>query len=113
MRQYRYGSPKRVKIENFTYGQIYTIKFISANRIGVSNPWEMKGGDILMKAPQDEPEPCIVGLTYLTKVQTMLRLREHHQSLMSTLQLDIILLNKPEQKQLLLIESNRWQFGSY
>merc|ERR1719402_98982 len=52
------GGPKKIKVENLTQGHKYRFRVVAANKIGVSDPCEMKGDDILMKDPWDEPDPC-------------------------------------------------------
>ena len=45
------GGPKKIKVENLTTGHKYRFRVVAANKIGVSDPCEMKGDDILMKDP--------------------------------------------------------------
>merc|ERR1711936_1062188 len=52
------GGPKKIKVENLTPMHKYRFRVVAANKIGVSDPCEMKGDDILMKDPWDEPDPC-------------------------------------------------------
>ena len=48
------GNPKKIKVENLTTGHRYRFRVIAANKIGSSDPCEMKGDDILMKDPWGE-----------------------------------------------------------
>jgi len=52
------GGPKKIKVEHLTTGHKYRFRVRAANKIGESDPTEMKGDDILMKDPWDEPDPC-------------------------------------------------------
>merc|ERR1711963_94263 len=52
------GGTKKIKVEHLTQGHRYRFRVIAVNKIGPSDPGEMKGDDILMKDPWDEPGPC-------------------------------------------------------
>jgi hypothetical protein len=45
------GGPKKIKVENLTQGHKYRFRVVAANKIGLSDPCEMTGDDILMKDP--------------------------------------------------------------
>jgi len=52
------GSAKKVKVKNLTPMHRYRFRTRAVNKIGESDPCEMKGDDILAKDPWDEPDPC-------------------------------------------------------
>lgn len=52
------GNTKKIKVEHLTPMHKYRFRVVAVNKIGPSDPGEMKGPDILMKDPWDEPGPC-------------------------------------------------------
>jgi len=52
------ATPKKIKVEHLTPGHKYRFRVRAVNKIGESEPCEMKGDSILMKDPWDEPDPC-------------------------------------------------------
>jgi len=52
------GNTKKIKVEHLTPMHKYRFRVVAVNKIGPSDPGEMKGDDILMKDPWDEPGPC-------------------------------------------------------
>lgn len=52
------GNTKKIKVEHPLRCTKYRFRVVAANKIGPSRPGEMKGPDILMKDPWDEPGPC-------------------------------------------------------
>merc|ERR1719430_793985 len=52
------GGAKKIKVNNLTPMHRYRFRTRAVNKIGESDPCEMKGDDILAKDPWDEPDPC-------------------------------------------------------
>merc|ERR1719447_1242807 len=52
------GGAKKIKVNNLTPMHKYRFRVRAVNKIGESDPCEMKGDDILAKDPWDEPDPC-------------------------------------------------------
>lgn len=52
------GKDRQIKVEHLTKGHRYRFRVRAANKIGISDPTEMTGPDILAKDPWDEPDPC-------------------------------------------------------
>jgi len=52
------GGTRKIKVEHLTPMHKYRFRVVAVNKIGPSDPGEMKGDDILMKDPWDEPGPC-------------------------------------------------------
>ena len=45
------GNTKKIKVEHLTPMHKYRFRVVAVNKIGPSDPGEMKGDDILMKDP--------------------------------------------------------------
>lgn len=52
------GNERQIKVEHLTPMHKYRFRVRAINKIGQSDPGEMKGDDILAKDPWDEPDPC-------------------------------------------------------
>jgi len=52
------GNAKKIRVDHLIPMHKYRFRVRAVNKIGESDPCEMKGDDILAKDPWDEPDPC-------------------------------------------------------